>query len=349
MKPMRTDLFDYEIPEGLIAQMPLEERDKCKLLVLDPIEGTIDHMIFSDLPSLLNPEDLLILNDTKVVKAMIRARKAESGGSVELLIVDWSEKGFKALARGRKIREGTELEIEDGSARIKVVGRDSDGTWILEGSMKVDEIMESFGRIPLPPYIKPPRVAEERLEVGYQTVYASKDGSVAAPTAGLHFTEDLLGRIKDMGVGIGFLTLHIGPGTFKLIRSEMVEEHRMDSEWFEIPEETADLIRRAKERGGRVIAVGTTAVRALESCGMPDGTVIPGRRRTDLFIYPGYKFKVVDAMITNFHLPRSTPLILVCAFAGRENIFKAYEEAIRMGYRFYSFGDAMFIKRGLGI
>jgi S-adenosylmethionine:tRNA ribosyltransferase-isomerase len=336
---VKVDLFDYELPEHLIAQRPLEKRDECRLLVLDPKEGAIAHKLFSDLPSLLSPGDLLILNDTKVLRARIPARKKGSGGHVELLLLEGEGKRFKALARGRRIREGTELEIGDGSVDVRVLGRDREGNWVLEASSTYEEIMKGFGKVPLPPYIKSQDIPEE----GYQTVYAKREGSIAAPTAGLHFTEDLLERIKGMGVGIGFITLHVGPGTFKLVRSERVEDHSMEYEWFEVPEETAELIRKAKEEGKRTIAVGTTVVRALESRASSDGTVIPGCGRTNMFIYPGYRFKVVDGMITNFHLPRSTPLILVCAFAGRDMILRAYEEAIEKGYRFYSFGDAMFI------
>jgi S-adenosylmethionine:tRNA ribosyltransferase-isomerase len=337
---MKVSEFIYELPPHLIAQDGVEPRDSSRLLVLKRKTGEIIHLpAFREIINLLNPGDLLVLNDTEVIPAKLKGRK-DTGGKVEVLILEEEESGLLSvlLRPSRRIDIGRRIIFSSPTGEeisCEVVGRE-EGVWKLKFPEGISPF--SLGEIPLPPYIKKPLEDPSR----YQTVYAKRKGSLAAPTAGLHFTPSLLETLDKKGVEIVFITLNVGLGTFKPIRTENVEEHKMEEEEFEISEESAGKINKAKEEGRRIIGVGTTVVRALESAGK-GGKVRAGRQTTSLFIYPGYEFNIIDALITNFHLPASTPLLLTCAFAGKELIFKAYEEAKRLGYRFLSLGDAMFI------
>ena len=339
---MKTSDFLYDLPEELIAQTPLPQRDASRLLVLDRTSGEIEHRRFHDLPEYLLPGDCLILNDSRVIPARLFGVRP-SGGAVEVVLLRELDGGrWECLSRpGRKMREGTEVSFGDGELTAVVERVLPDGNRVLrfryEGIFL--EHLERLGRMPLPPYIKVQLEDPER----YQTVYAREPGSAAAPTAGLHFTKELLSGIGEKGVDVRFVTLHVGLGTFRPVKAENVEEHEMHSEFCTVPEDTAAAIRAARARGGRVIAVGTTSCRTLESFARPDGTVDAGSRWTTLFIYPGYQFRCVDALVTNFHLPGSTLVMLVSALAGRENILHAYSVAVENRYRFFSFGDAMFI------
>lgn len=330
--------FQYHLPPELIAQEPVYPRDASRLLVLHRNTGKLEHRIFSDLPEYLTTDDVLVLNDSKVIPARLEGKKP-TGANIEILLLKrLDDRRWEALVSpGRRARPGSVVLLDD-EVRIKIGERTEAGGRIVEfnGTTPVSELLKRYGRTPLPPYIKKELKDPNR----YQTIYAREEGSAAAPTAGLHFTERLFERIREKGVSIVYLTLHIGLDTFRPIHEEVIEKHRMHSEEYEISEETAETINSAK---GRVIAVGTTCVRALESAATEDGKVVPGRRSTDLFITPGYQFRVVDALITNFHLPGSTLLVLVSAFAGRELVLSAYQQAIQMRYRFYSFGDAMLI------
>ncbi len=340
--------FSYDLPPELIAQEPAQQRDASRLLVLDRASGGFEHRRFADLAELLRPADLLVLNDTRVVPARLVGRKA-SGGRVELLLLErvagepaeWS----CWLRASRKPEAGSRIEFEQGLA-AEVVGRAAD-VWRVRFLAPADEIesrLARLGQMPLPPYIRRVNGAgDSRDRERYQTVYARHPGAVAAPTAGLHFTPELLDRVAGRGVEIVALTLHVGPGTFEPVRCATVEEHRLWPERYDVSPFLAQSIEAARRRGGRIVAVGTTAVRALEWCATAGGGVAPGRGECSLFIYPGYTFRVIDALITNFHLPRSTLLMLVSAFAGREPLLAAYREAVRAGYRFYSYGDAMLV------
>lgn len=342
---MKVSEFDYHLPKELIAKFPVEPRDSAKLLVLNRRTGEIEHRIFRDIVDYLNPGDLLVINDTKVIPARLFGR-LETGGRVEVLLVRQVEPDlWEVMARpARKLKEGKRV-IFDGELSATVKGYSGEGKRLLEFQLKGEksfmEKLSEIGHVPLPPYIEREERPEDRVK--YQTVFARKEGAVAAPTAGLHFTEELLQKLKDKGIIIKPVTLHVGPGTFKPVKVENVEDHKMDYETYSVPEETAVAIEEVRKRGSRVVAVGTTVVRTLESAARDRGTVEPGEGRTNLFIYPGYSFKVVDALITNFHLPRSTLLMLVSAFAGKERVLNAYREAVKKGYRFYSYGDAMFI------
>lgn len=347
---MNVSDFDYELPGDLIAQVPQERRDASRLLVLDRTSGAIEHRIFSELPGLLDPGDLLVLNDARVIPARLFARKP-TGGRVELLLVeriDEQERRFRALIGASRAPKPGAILLAEGGLRIEVAARSGDSyeVRLLGAGGSIEEILDAFGRMPLPPYVR--RDPDDGLEPldreRYQTVYARNPGAVAAPTAGLHFSEALLDRIRARGVRLATVTLHVGPGSFLPVRVERVEEHRMHGESYELPEETAEAIAETRGRGGRVVAVGTTVVRTLEACALPGGLVRSGTGRCDLFIYPGFRFQVVDALVTNFHLPRSTLLMLVCAFAGRERVLAAYREAIGRRYRFYSYGDAMLVR-----
>ena len=338
---MKTSDFVYDLPEELIAQTPLERRDASRLLVLDRKTGKTEHRHFYDLPEYLRPGDCLILNDSRVIPARLFGTRP-TGGAVEVVLLkDLGGGRWECLTRpGRKMRPGAEATFGDElSAVVEEVM--PDGNRILrfhyEGIFL--EILERLGRMPLPPYIKAQLDDPER----YQTVYAREPGSAAAPTAGLHFTGELLDKIRAMGVDVRFVTLHVGLGTFRPVKVEDVEAHEMHSEYCTIPEETAEAINRARKNGGRVICVGTTSCRTLESFAKPDGTVEASSGWTNIFIYPGYSFKCVDALVTNFHLPGSTLVMLVSALAGRETILNAYREAVDKKYRFFSFGDAMLI------
>ncbi|MEO0122545.1 MAG: tRNA preQ1(34) S-adenosylmethionine ribosyltransferase-isomerase QueA [candidate division WOR-3 bacterium] len=336
---MKLQEFYYDLPEELIAQYPIENRAEARLLILNRNTGEIIHRHFYEIVEYFSEGDILVLNDTKVFKARIFGRK-ETGAQIEILIISYHNNECTALINpGSRIRDNTKIFFANGLfAQVK--SREK-GRYQLEFNKEVENIIEHLGKIPLPHYIK--REPEKLDEKEYQTVFAQKTGSIAAPTAGLHFTKEILYEIKSKGVKIAYITLHIGPGTFKPIRSENIEEHYMDPEYVEVSEEAAELINIGK----KVIGVGTSVTRTLEYIASKnkDGKkrVMPFSGYADLFIYPGHKFKVIDCLITNFHLPCSTPLLLVCAFAGKELIFKAYKEAIEKRYRFLSYGDAMFI------
>lgn len=334
-------LFDYRLPPDRIAQYPVEPRDASRLLVLDRASRRSEDRKFVDLPDLLRPGDCLVVNESRVVPARLRAR-LPNGDPVELLFLrEVTHSGWEALARpAKRCRVGATLEVGGLSARV--VKAKPDGRRLIElHAGSVEALLERHGLPPLPPYIRRP--AEPLDRERYQTVYARRAGSVAAPTAGLHFTEELLERLRARRVELSGLTLHVGPGTFRPIRGAHIEEHRMEAERVEIPEATASAVNRARAEGRRVIAVGTTTTRALEGAATDDDRVRPGSGATDLFISPGYRFRAVDALLTNFHLPRSTLLVLVSAFAGRELILDAYRHAVDAGYRFCSYGDAMLI------
>ncbi len=340
---MKTSDFMYELPEELIAQTPMEKRDSSRLLVLDKTTGKLEHRHFYDLRDYLHPGDCLILNDSRVIPARLFGTRP-TGGAVEVVLLkDLGENRWECLSRpGKKMRPGTEVVFgENGELRGVVEEVRDDGNRVIrffyEGIFL--EILERLGHMPLPPYIKEQLNDPER----YQTVYSREPGSAAAPTAGLHFTNELLDSIRAMGVEVAFVTLHVGLGTFRPVKAENVEEHEMHSEYCTVPAETAEVIRRTRERGGRVIAVGTTSCRTLESFAKPDGTIEASGGWTNIFIYPGYTFKCIDALVTNFHLPGSTLVMLVSALAGKENILNAYRTAVEERYRFFSFGDAMFI------
>lgn len=333
----------YDLPEELIAQTPMEKRDFSRLLVLDKSTGEIEHKHFYDLTEYLRPGDCLVLNNSRVIPARLFGTRP-TGGAVEVVLLkDLGENRWECLSRpGKKMRPGTEVTFgENGELKAVVEDVMEDGNRVLRFSYEgiFLEILEQLGHMPLPPYIKEQLQDPER----YQTVYSKEPGSAAAPTAGLHFTNELLDKVRAMGVDIAFVTLHVGLGTFRPVKVENVEEHEMHSEYCTIPAETAETIRRTRERGGRVIAVGTTSCRTLESFAHPDGTVEESGGWTNIFIYPGYTFKCVDALVTNFHLPGSTLVMLVSALAGKENILNAYKTAVEGRYRFFSFGDAMFI------
>ncbi len=325
-----------------MAQTPIEPRDAARLLVVDRATGTLAHRVFRELPEYLRPGDVLVLNDTRVIPARLIGRRAGTGGQVELLLLHRRSNGeWETLARpGRRLREGARVVFGDGRLVAVVTGITPAGGRVVrfEGEDEVEQLISQVGQVPLPPYIRTPLADPER----YQTVYAREPGAAAAPTAGLHFTPELLERIRDGGVTIAEITLHVGLGTFQPVKVSRVEEHEMHAEYYRVPVETVKAIRSAREQGGRVFAVGTTVVRTLETAAA-GGELQPGDGWTRLFIYPGFRFRVVDALITNFHLPRSTLLLLVSAFAGRELIGRVYEEAVRQRYRFYSFGDAMLI------
>lgn len=337
--------YSYELPVNMIAQTPLEPRDSSKLLVLDRSTGMINHYAFRQIGSFLRPGDIMILNDTRVIKARLYGRKPVGGSRLEIFLLKpfgRNEDGlWEVLVRpGRRVKPGQRVILDDGP-EVRILGHGNEGTRICSfpKGFEVDHFIERFGTIPLPPYIRDHSVDPER----YQTVYARNNGSVAAPTAGLHFTPSLLSEISAMGIKTGRITLNVGLGTFKPVKTPDIRQHVMHSEDCFIPEETAALVRRTKASGGRIFAVGTTVVRALESRTKQDGSILPGFSSTSAFFYPGYKFRTVDAMITNFHLPRSSLIMLVSAFAGHELTMRAYRNAVMDNYRFYSFGDAMLI------
>ncbi len=335
---MKTSEFDYRLPPEMIAQHPVEPRDSSRLLVVHRDTGALEHRIFRDITGYLRPGDILVCNDSRVIPARIYGRKTETGGKVEVLLV--AKRGatrWEALVRGRRVRPGTRLTL-GGALEAEVVAATETGSRVLEFAEPVEPRLEELGVVPLPPYIHEPLEDPER----YQTIYARVRGSVAAPTAGLHFTPQLLDEVLAMGCKMAFVTLHIGMDTFRPIKEEEIEEHHIHTEWCEVSAEAAEQIRAARAAGGRVVAVGTTAVRALETAS-ESGEIAPFSGPTGLYIYPGYTFRAVDVMLTNFHLPRSTLLLLVSAFAGKALMDRAYREAIAERYRFYSFGDAMLI------
>ena len=338
--------FYYELPEELIAQSPSDERDGCRLMVLDRENGNIDHKIFRDIIDYLSPEDMLVVNSSKVIPARLLGVTDKTGSPMELLLLRAVEGGrWETLVRpGKRAKIGasftfggilraTVTDIVEGGNRLVKFDYDT------EKYENIYRVLDEVGNMPLPPYIT--KKLENKND--YQTVYAKEEGSAAAPTAGLHFTEELLEKIKEKGVGYGEVTLHVGLGTFRPVKAERIEEHEMHAEFFHVEKEVADEINRRRANGGRIIAVGTTATRVLESASLPDGTVLPMAAETAIFIYPGYKFKATDALITNFHLPESTLIMLISALAGKENVMNAYEVAVEERYRFFSFGDAMLI------
>lgn len=339
---MKTADFDYELPPELIAQTPLERRDGSRLMTLDKVTGQVGHRHFYDLPLLLKEGDCLVLNDSRVLPARLIGNR-ESGGAAEvLLLTDKGDKTWECLVRpGRKLREGAKVTFGDGTLTAEITKVLPDGNRLVrfdyEGIFL--EVLERLGKMPLPPYIKEELQDRER----YQTVYSKEVGSAAAPTAGLHFTKELLKQVEDRGVKVCYVTLHVGLGTFRPVAEENLEEHDMHSEFCVISQETADIINQTKANGGRVICVGTTSCRTVESWAGEDGTMKASSGWTNIYIYPGYRFKVMDALVTNFHLPQSTLIMLVSALAGREQVLAAYKEAVKERYRFFSFGDAMFI------
>ncbi len=340
---LKTSDFDYELPPELIAQTPIQQRDTSRLMRLNKQTGVWEHRHFYDLPSFLRPGDCLVLNDSRVLPARLIGRREPGGGACEvLLLVDRGEKTWECLVRpGRKLRPGAKLTFGDGELTAEVTETLEDGNRLVcfryEGIFL--EVLERLGKMPLPPYIKEELNDPER----YQTVYSKAVGSAAAPTAGLHFTKELLETIASMGVSLAYVTLHVGLGTFRPVKEENILDHDMHSEYCMISAGTAETINRTKRNGGRVICVGTTSCRTIESWAAEDGTLCERAGWTNIFIYPGYRFKVLDGLITNFHLPESTLIMLVSALAGREHVLAAYEEAVKERYRFFSFGDAMLI------
>ncbi len=335
--------FYFDLPQELIAQDPLEDRSASRLLCLDKNTGEVQHEIFRNIVDYLNPGDCLVLNNTKVIPARLLGEREGTGAHVEVLLLKRREGDvWETLVRpGKKCRPGTRLVFGGGLLKAEVLETVEEGNRLIhfEYDGIFEEVLDALGEMPLPPYITHKLQDKTR----YQTVYAKYEGSAAAPTAGLHFTNDLLKQIQDMGVSIAYVTLHVGLGTFRPVKEENVLEHHMHSEYYQISEEAALLINTTKKKGGRIICVGTTSCRTVESAADEQGKVIPGCDNTEIFIYPGYRFKVLDCLITNFHLPESTLVMLVSALAGREKVLAAYETAVAERYRFFSFGDAMFI------
>ena len=340
---MRTKDFYFDLPEELIAQTPIMQRDASRLLVLNKENGAWEHKHFFDLPSYLRKGDCLILNNSRVLPARLLGQRLPGGGACEvLLLIDRGDNIWECLVRpGKKMRTGARVSFGGGELVGEVVEELPGGNRLVKFSYEgiFLEVLDRLGKMPLPPYIKAELQDRER----YQTVYSKVNGSAAAPTAGLHFTPELLTQLKEMGVNIGYVTLHVGLGTFRPVKEDEITAHEMHSEYCIIPQETAELINETKRNGGRVICVGTTSCRTIESWAGEDGTMQASAGWTNIFIYPGYRFKVLDALVTNFHLPESTLIMLVSALAGREETLAAYEEAVKERYRFFSFGDAMFI------
>lgn len=337
--------FDYELPEERIAQTPIEPRNASRLMVLDPVEKSIDHRHFYDLKEYLEPGDTLIFNDTRVMPARLIGHRDQTGGRVEVFLlrrIDATH--WETLVKpGKKAKPGNVICFSD-ELKCTVTDHTDFGGRVVEFSYEgvFEEILDRLGETPLPPYIHEKLEDKER----YQTVYNREQGSAAAPTAGLHFTKEQMAELQAMGVNLGFVTLHVGLGTFRPVSTDVIEEHKMHKEFYRIPDETAELILATKKAGHRVIAVGTTSIRTLESAATAKNEIAGKSGWTEIFIYPGYEFKIVDAIITNFHLPKSTLIMLISAFAGREFVLSAYRKAVELKYRFFSFGDAMFITRG---
>lgn len=339
---MKTSDFYFDLPQELIAQTPIEKRDASRLLVLDKGSGEIEHKHFYDLPNFLKPGDCLVLNNSRVLPARLFGRRSGGGACEVLLLIDRGERVWECLVRpGKKLRVGAKISFGEGELTAEVVGEVEGGNRLVRFDYDgiFLETLERLGKMPLPPYIKEELEDSER----YQTVYSKVVGSAAAPTAGLHFTNELLDKVQGMGVKVCYVTLHVGLGTFRPVKAENLDEHEMHSEYCVISQETADVINQTKRDGGRVICVGTTSCRTIESWANDDGTMEAKAGWTSIFIYPGYRFKVLDCLITNFHLPESTLIMLVSALAGRENVMNAYQQAVQERYRFFSFGDAMFI------
>ena len=340
---MKTSDFFYDLPEELIAQDPLEDRTASRLLVLNRETGAIEHKIFSDVIDYLNEGDCLVINNTRVIPARLIGEKEDTGGKVEVLLLKRRANDvWETLVKpGKKLRPGARVTFGDGRLKAEILEIAEEGNRLVrfyyEGIF--EEILDSLGEMPLPPYITH-KLEDKEM---YQTVYAKFDGSAAAPTAGLHFTKELLNKIEEKGIKIASITLHVGLGTFRPVKVDDVNNHHMHTEWYEVNAEAADIINETKRNGGRVICVGTTSCRTIESVADENGYMKAKTGETDIFIYPGYKFKVMDGLITNFHLPESTLVMLVSAFAGKENVLAAYETAVKERYRFFSFGDAMIL------
>ena len=339
---MKTHDFWYDLPEELIAQTPLQKRDSSRLLVMDKQSGEVSHRVFFDVLDYLRPGDCLVMNDSRVLPARLLGHRP-TGGAVEVLLLrDLGDKQWECLVKpGKKMQLGQQVIFGNGELSATVTQVLPDGNRVVTFSFEgiFLEVLERLGKMPLPPYIKEELADQER----YQTVYSREVGSAAAPTAGLHFTQELLEKIRNKGVQTAFVTLHVGLGTFRPVKAEDISEHHMHSELCMISEETARILNETKKNGGRIICVGTTSCRTLESLAGEDGTFTAGSKWTEIFIYPGYQFRAMDGLITNFHLPESTLVMLVSAFAGRENVLHAYEVAVTEKYRFFSFGDAMLI------
>jgi S-adenosylmethionine:tRNA ribosyltransferase-isomerase len=341
---VKVEDFDFHLPEELIAQTPLENRSESRLMVLDKEDGSIDHLRFKNIVDLLDEGDCLVLNDTRVLPARLFGQKEETGANIEVLLLKQEEGDqWETLVKpAKRVKVGTEVVFGDGKLKATCVGTKDHGGRIMEFAYDgiFYEVLEELGEMPLPPYIR------ERLEEQdrYQTVYAKERGSAAAPTAGLHFTEELLEELKQKGVHIAFITLHVGLGTFRPVSVDSIEDHDMHSEFYQISEGTARLLNDVRDKGGRIITVGTTSTRTLETIASKHDRFVEENGWTNIFIYPGYEFKGIDGLITNFHLPKSTLIMLVSAFAGQEHVLKAYETAVQEKYRFFSFGDAMFLK-----
>lgn len=341
---VKVDLFDFNLPESLIAQTPLKNRSDSRLMVLNKETGDLEHTVFKNITDYLQPGDCLVLNDTKVLPARLFGIKEDTGAKIEVLLLKQIEDDrWETLVKpAKRIKIGSEIVFGDGKLKATCIEEKEHGGRILQFQYEgiFYEVLDALGEMPLPPYIKEQLDDRDR----YQTVYAKESGSAAAPTAGLHFTEALLEEIKNMGVHIAFITLHVGLGTFRPVSVEDVDNHSMHAEFYQVNEETAELINSVKQRGGRIISVGTTSTRTLETIASAnDGQIVSTSGWTDIFIFPGYEFKGIDGMITNFHLPKSTLIMLVSALAGREHVLHAYEEAVNQKYRFFSFGDAMLI------
>ena len=338
--------FYYDLPEELIAQDPLSERSSSRLMVLDKETGEIEHKIFRDIVDYLKPGDCLVVNDTKVIPARLIGTKVDTGATIEVLLLkrleDRQDTWEVLVKPGKKAKVGAKISFGEGKLIGEIIDIVEEGNRLIQFTYDgiFEEILDELGQMPLPPYITHKLEDKNR----YQTVYAKHEGSAAAPTAGLHFTTELLEKIKAMGVNIARVTLHVGLGTFRPVKVENILDHHMHSEFYVVTQEAADMINNTRKNGGRVIAVGTTSTRTLESVALEDGTIPAKSGWTEIFIYPGYKFKAIDCLITNFHLPESTLVMLVSALAGREHVLHAYEVAVQEKYRFFSFGDAMFIK-----
>ncbi len=343
MTELKKSDFYFDLPQELIAQDPLEDRSSSRLLVLDRKTGAVEHHTFKEIMNYVRSGDCLVLNNTKVIPARLMGVKEDTGAAIEVLLLKRRDNDvWETLVKpGKKARPGAKIVFGDGCLRAEVLDVEEEGNRLIRFDYEgiFEEVLDRLGEMPLPPYITHKLQDKNR----YQTVYAKYEGSAAAPTAGLHFTEELLAQIEEMGVNIAYVTLHVGLGTFRPVKADNILEHHMHSEHYEVTPETAELINRTKESGGRVICVGTTSCRTVESAAEESGRVQPGCGDTEIFIYPGYRFKVLDCLITNFHLPESTLVMLVSALAGRENVLAAYREAVEERYRFFSFGDAMLV------
>ncbi|MBQ7229302.1 MAG: tRNA preQ1(34) S-adenosylmethionine ribosyltransferase-isomerase QueA [Oscillospiraceae bacterium] len=342
MSDFKTRDFWYDLPEELIAQTPLQKRDTSRLLAVDRRTGQLAHRHFYDILDYLNPGDTLVMNDSRVLPARLLGHRPTGGAAELLLLRDLGDNQWECLAKpGRKLQAGAEVIFGDGRLKANIIKVLEDGNRIVRFDYQgiFLEVLESLGKMPLPPYIKEELQDQER----YQTVYSREVGSAAAPTAGLHWTKELLQKARDKGIQLAYVTLHVGLGTFRPVKAENISEHHMHSELCMMTQETADILNATRARGGRIVCVGTTSCRTLESLVKEDGTFEAGSKWTEIFIFPGYEFKAMDALITNFHLPESTLVMLVSAFAGRENVLNAYAEAVKERYRFFSFGDSMYL------